>query len=261
MVYFIYSDETASSNIAASLRELLSLKEVERNENFHKFYANGIHMIGIKGKLINAEFIDNIVDGTIIFLSRHSSSKGIPAFTVHSEGNWSKDVSLGGLPKKLSVSSPYSMFKILNSINSVNSTDIEVTYEATHHGPFTNNPSFFVELGGNEDTINSKFHAELLSKAIASSLEKEFAYDKIAVGFGGMHYAMKFTKLAINGNYAFSHIMPKYQITNLDMIKSAFEQSDLKPEIGVIEWKGIKAVDRESIIRELSVLGIDYAKV
>ena len=45
------------------------------------------------------------------------------------------------------------------------------------------------------------------------------------------------------------------------MLKSAFERSDERAEIAVIEWKSIKANERERIVRELDTLGIDYAKV
>lgn len=261
MVYFVYCSETASTNIAGALKRALDLREVNNFHGLHCFENKDVKMIDIKDPLIHAESLDGILDGLVVFLSRHTSTKGIPAFTVHSEGNWTEDVTLGGRPKELSVCSPVNMLKVISAINSVNKTDIQVTYEATHHGPFTNCPSFFVELGGNTETINSKNHAELIADALAKSLDMDVNYDKIAIGIGGMHYSDKFTKLALSGKYAFAHIMPKYQVKNVDMLDKAFSRSDRKPELAVIEWKSIKAVDRETITRELNVLGIDYAKV
>jgi D-aminoacyl-tRNA deacylase len=146
-------------------------------------------------------------------------------------------------------------------MNAINDTGIELTYEATHHGPLTENPSLFVELGGSEGVIKSEKHAKILATAVADSLHKKPAYEKVAVGIGGLHYSAKFTKLALNGKYAFSHIMSKHYISNLDMLKYAFERSDVRAEFALIEWKSIKAMDREAIVRELNVLGIDYAKV
>ncbi len=261
MVYFVYSEETASSNIAESLRSILDLKDADEFHGLKHFSNDGIDMIGISGRLIGADFLDGIVEDTMIFLSRHSSSKGIPAFTVHAEGNWSEDISLGGRPKELSISSPLNMLNVLGAISRSNTTGIQVTYEATHHGPFLNNPSFFVELGGSDDVINSKEQAGLIANAVAKGLEEESEFDKIAVGIGGMHYPGKFTRLSLEGKYAFAHIMPKYHVNCTDMLKKAFERSDRKAEIAVIEWKSIKAVEREMIVRELDVLGIDYAKV
>jgi D-aminoacyl-tRNA deacylase len=261
MIYFAYSAETASLNIAQALRGFLGLEEREDFHGLKCFGGNGILMLEVGGRLINADFLDAFVDAPLIFLSRHSSSMGIPAFTVHAEGNWSSEASLGGRPKMLSVSSPVGMLKALRTIKAINNTDLDVTYEATHHGPLINSPSFFVELGGNEDVINNAEHAKLLADAVARSIDADAGYGKIAVGFGGMHYPRKFTALALDGKYAFSHIMSKHHIGNTDMIEHAFARSDIPAEIAVIEWKGIKSAEREVIIRELARLGIDYAKV
>lgn len=263
MICFAYSSEIASSNIAAALRGLL---ELEKKDDFHGMRCFGnddVKMVEVGCHIINAEFLSDLVDAPIIFLSRHSSSMGISAFTVHPEGNWSEESGLGGKPKMLSVASPIGMLKALKSIKGINDTGLEVTYEVTHHGPLVNSPSFFVELGGNEQTIGNAAHAKLLANAIGRSIENraEVEYDKIAVGFGGMHYPKKFTSLALDGKYAFSHMMSKYHISNIDMIGQAFARSDPPAEIAVIEWKGIKGADREVITRELARLGIDYAKV
>ena len=261
MIYFAYSSETASSNIATALRGLLGLEEKDDFHGMRHFGCGDVNMIEVGCRIINAEFLSDLIDAPIVFLSRHSSSMGVSAFTVHPEGNWSADASLGGMPKTLSVSSPICMLKTLKSINDINDTGLDVTYEVTHHGPLVNSPSFFVELGGNEQTIGSTDHAELLARAVARSIDADVGYDKIAVGFGGMHYPKKFTSLALEGKYAFSHMMPKHHIGNIDMIGQAFARSDPVAEIAVIEWKGIKGADREVILRELARLGIDYAKV
>jgi D-aminoacyl-tRNA deacylase len=261
MVYFVYCDETASSNIALALKGVLELGDADDFNGLKHFSKGDIHMIKVNDKLITAEFLNGVVDDTLIFLSRHSSSKGIAAFTVHALGNWSTDATLGGKGGELSVASPIKMLDMLSAVKRANTTNINVTYEATHHGPFLDHPSFFVELGGNEETIASKDYAMLIATAVADGLEKQAAYDKIALGLGGMHYSDKFTRLAIDGKYAFAHIMPKYQISHIEMIGQAFSRSDPKPELALIEWKSIKAVDRENILRELNSLGIDYAKV
>ncbi|MDE1870657.1 MAG: hypothetical protein KGI06_00245 [Candidatus Micrarchaeota archaeon] len=261
MVCFVYSKDVTSSNIASSLKAELGLEEAESFHGMRSFVADRIRMIEISDALVHAESLDGILDDTAIFLSRHSSSMGIASFTVHAEGNWSSENPLGGRPKSLSVSSPVGMIKVLGAIGRMNISGMGTTYEATHHGPYLDNPSFFVELGGNEDMMKSVAHAKLIASAIAVSLDEEPEYDKIAVGIGGMHYPEKFTRLALEGKYAFSHIMPKYHIACIDMLGSAFERSDIGAEIAVIEWKSIKAVGREMIVRELNRLGIDYAKV
>ena len=172
MVFFVYSDETASSNIAGFLKIKLGLHDADGFNGLPHSVKGNMHMVKIQGRLVDAGFLNGIIEDEVVFLSRHGSSKGIPAFTVHAEGNWSEDVHLGGRPKELSVASPIRMLQMLCSLNSLNDVGIEVTYEATHHGPFLDRPSLFVELGGSDGTISSKRHAELLSEAVAGSLDR-----------------------------------------------------------------------------------------
>jgi D-aminoacyl-tRNA deacylase len=261
MVYFIYSDETASSNIAAALKAELGLNEIDAIGGLQRFSNGKEYMIRIEGRLVEADFLNNMIDDVIIFLSKHSSGKGIPSFTVHPEGNWTEDNSLGGRPKSLSVSSPSRMLGVLQAMSKSNKTGIKESYEATHHGPLLDHPSFFVELGGNDETIRNKEYAEFVAKAVASSIGSKAEYGKVAIGIGGMHYSDKFTRLAIEGKYAFAHIMSKYYASCTGMIKTSLERSDEKVDTAVIEWKSIKANEREIIVRELGALGIDYAKV
>ena len=92
---------TASSNIGSALKEILDLKETESVGGLPTFSDGKVKMLEIKGRLVDAEYLNDLVDDVTIFLSRHSSNKGIPAFTVHAEGNWSNENSLGGRPKSL----------------------------------------------------------------------------------------------------------------------------------------------------------------
>ncbi|MGI0134033.1 MAG: D-aminoacyl-tRNA deacylase, partial [Candidatus Micrarchaeaceae archaeon] len=82
-----------------------------------------------------------------------------------------------------------------------------------------------------------------------------------AVGIGGTHYPEKFTGLALKGAYAFSHIMSRHYVENVDMIGDAVERSDKRAEIAIIEWKSIKAADRERVIGKLNELGIEYERI
>jgi D-aminoacyl-tRNA deacylase len=136
-----------------------------------------------------------------------------------------------------------------------------VTYEATHHGPLLDKPALFAEIGPIEDSIGDAT-AESFADAIIGTLQNtDFEFDKVALGIGGLHYSDKFSRLALSGKYIFSHIMPKYYANEYDMIEKAFEKSELKNDIAVIDWKGIKAEFRDNIIKKLNVLGIDYEKV
>jgi D-aminoacyl-tRNA deacylase len=141
-----------------------------------------------------------------------------------------------------------------------NRTDVPVTYEATHHGPLLNTPSFFVEVGGSEKITD--LHYDTLAEAVCNYVSSEHEnVGKIAVAIGGTHYPAKFTKLALDGKYAFSHIMPRHACTYADMLQQGIERSAPRAECAVIEWKGIAPAEREIALKKLSELGIDYVRV
>ena len=93
-------------------------------------------VIKVQTELVNAA-LPGSVSEPAIFMSKHSSSKSIGSFTVHSEGNWSSKAELGGIPNVLSMASPIEMLNTLIQMSKINVNDVEVTYEATDHGPNT----------------------------------------------------------------------------------------------------------------------------
>ncbi len=262
MVCFIYSkDQQTSANIAGVLKELCGFEESGVDGSARIFVSGKDMMLEIGGGITDAGFVDRIVGKDVaVFLSKHSSASGIGAFTVHATGNWNNDALLGGAPKALSVATPANMLSMLRAIDR-SSAGLKLTYEATHHGPLTDVPSFFVELGGNEQTTGSVRLAGVLAGAICAFASSEAEeYGKVAVGIGGTHYPEKFTRLALEGRYAFGHIMPKYSIQE-DMLQQAVGRSDLRTEIAVIEWKSLNAEQRSGVLRGLEGAGVDYERV
>jgi D-aminoacyl-tRNA deacylase len=261
----VYSKlDIASENAAAELIRIGGFKQVEDVAGHAMHIAGQTKMLEIDTAMVNAGFLDDLVDtDLIVFLSKHRSEKGVASFTVHAEGNWSGKADLGGTPRQLSYAAPVQMLAVLKVMHRLNAGGIEVTYEATHHGPLLVAPSMFVEIGGNDNIIASREHAKTLAESVKEALldwhEPDFG--AVAVGIGGMHYPGKFTRLALEGKYAFAHILPKYYVNELDMLGQAFERSSVKPEKAVIEWKSINAVERESVIKRLGELGMDYDRV
>lgn len=217
-------------------------------------------VIKVQTELVNAA-LPGSVSEPAIFMSKHSSSKSIGSFTVHSEGNWSSKAELGGIPNVLSMASPIEMLNTLIQMSKINVNGVEVTYEATHHGPNTYKKSFFAEVGGNAEVVNSPGMAELLAKSIINSLNMGNGSNKIVIGIGGNHYASKFTKLALEKGYAFAHIMPRYYANETGMLNQAFEMSNPRPDVAVIEWKSLSAKEREPILKKLNEIGTDYERV
>lgn len=261
MVCLIYSkDQQTSANVASALKDLCGFAEEGGKAGIRVFRSGADRMLEIRGDIINSEDIDLISGKEVtVFLSKHSSARGIGAFTVHATGNWGGDAPFGGKPMSLSVASPAGMLSVLGAI-SRNHAELNFSYEATHHGPLTSAPSFFAELGGDESSINSTKLAGVLAESVGKFLENpEVEYDKVAIGIGGTHYPNKFTRLAVEGKYAFGHIMPKYNIHE-DMLGQAVERSDLEVETAVIDWKSLNSEQKGRIVSELDRMGVGYEK-
>ncbi|MGC8676394.1 MAG: D-aminoacyl-tRNA deacylase [Candidatus Micrarchaeia archaeon] len=263
-IIFNEADE-ASKNIADYLRE-----NAEFAEDLHGvLYSEELDaaLVRSETELINAEFVDTLGLDAAYMLSKHVSAAGVGSFTTHATGNWNGEAKLGGKPHALSVAAPIEMLTVLQKASkAADKNTIEVTYEATHHGPLLNTPSLFVEIGGNENTIASKELAGMLGASLLDSLRKKAEYSKIVIGIGSNHYPRKFSELAKNKGYAFAHIMPKYALYNADdssnifMLEQAFKRSKPEPEIAVIDWHSFNANERQEIIKKLNEIGSDYER-
>jgi D-aminoacyl-tRNA deacylase len=263
MPFIVYSENNLTSkNIADAIKKEIEFEEADIVEGMPHFKSENVDMLAMQEGVLDASFLDSCIKtDLIIFPCSHRSAKGVPSFTVHSEGNWSGEAMLGGQPKRLSTASPDWMLSALRNLVKNNATELPVLYEATHHGPLLKTPSFFIEVGGTEQALSDKGYAAIVAKSIVETLDSAKDYDSCTFGIGSMHYPEKFTRLALSKGYAFSHIMPKYYAHEIDMIKQGVESSSISIDKAIIEWKGLKALDRNKIIEELNVLGIDYERV
>lgn len=240
----------------------LGMAEASEIGGYKCFAGGNARLIEIPDKHILTMNLDlDVPSELFVFPSVHVSSKGIASFTTHPEGNWSAEAKLGGKPSSLSVAAPIEMLAALNSF-SKRGSGLSVSYEATHHGPLLDTPSLFVEVGGTEEHVNPSY-AGTVGEAVMDLVlgEKELNFDKIAVGIGSGHYPSTFTALALEGKFAFSHIMSKYYVANVEMLDAAFNRSKPHAEVAVIEWKGIKSGERKMILDRLNELGIDYVRI
>ena len=261
--------------------DIASKNAVEYLMREHSFYEKGggkvacftdgkIMIYKVDDELVRTDVTDSLGLDVVCFASRHRSAAGRPAFTTHSLGNWSLDARLGGVPSTLSVAAPAAMLSIMVNF-SKSETDVEKTYEATHHGPLTSTPSLFAEFGGDDKTIQSvdmaRAFADRLYDALLDFADGKTKHSKIAIGIGGTHYPSKFSRLAIEKGYAFGHIMPRHAIfngdstDNIEMLGQAVEKNGAQVDTAVIEWKSISAPVRERVIKKLGEVGIEYERI
>ncbi|HVA82916.1 MAG TPA: D-aminoacyl-tRNA deacylase [Candidatus Aquilonibacter sp.] len=265
MIGIISSTLDATSNNMAE--RLLENPEFEPHKiNGKDGFRNGkLFLLRLSSPLIGAE-IDSFGFEVAYFLSKHKSANNVPALTTHSLGNWTGEAKIGGKPFELSFAAPLEMLGMLRGISRIDA-QIEKTYEATHHGPLLKTPSLFVELGGDDATIQNRELAHRLADSVYSSITNEVEYQKCVVGVGSTHYPEKFTALALEKGYAFSHIMPKHAILNedgtdnLQMLEQALTRSKNPPELAVVDWKSINAEIKNRVLGELNRIGLDHEKV
>ena len=262
MRYLVYSPEDmVSAGAAAALRSAYAFRPVSAVEGISRYEWEGIELLELPGHHLYADYLDKLGADLIIVLTRHSSAKSVPAFTAHPVGNWTDDAKLGGRPRELSTAAPVAMLKILKALSERAPLDIPVTYEATHHGPALRTPVVYAEVGGNEEIWKDGRLHKVLAEAVVASLDAEASFGKVALGIGGLHYESKFSRLALEGRFAFGHMMSKHYCGELAMLAQAIERSDPRPEVAVIEWKSLASEERSRVIARLSELGLDYERV
>jgi D-aminoacyl-tRNA deacylase len=260
MTMIVYSTlDDISFSVGEALLKRANAVLADEQKRFTAYSSDVGRLVKIISPLVDAKFLDDLAGGEkMVLISRHTSKHGVLSMTTHSPGNWSDDTRDGGRPNELSCAAPELMLSNIISMSKC-AGGAEITYEATHHGPFLRTPSIFVEVGGPESVPSVA--KEALVEAICGSAGLEAEYDKIAIGIGCGHYPSKFTKLSLEGKYAFGHIMPKHYCDNVGMLEQAIERSSPKPEVAVIEWKGLNSPVRTKIIERLGELGLDYERV
>jgi D-aminoacyl-tRNA deacylase len=202
----------------------------------------------------------------IVFISRHSSQSGKPTLSVHPTGNFG-DSELGGLPGTLSVSPAYEMQNALKAFlyyKEKLNLKYEVSFECTHHGPSLGVPTMFVELGSSPEQWSDLKAAEAVAHSALYSLSNSSEpTSPVALGIGGTHYNQRFTVMALVGEFAFGHMIPKYatNLVDAEMISQCIQKTSEKVQLAVLDWKGIKSEDKPNLLSSLENVGLPFKKV
>ncbi len=227
-----------------------------------------VTFIMLNDEAVNAQHLpDNFANlSLIVFISRHSSTSGTPTLSVHTPGNFDA-AELGGLPRKISVSPATAMRNALKALllfKEGMKLDYEVSYECTHHGPSLDVPAMFVELGSSPKQWRDSKAAEAVAHAAMSAIGKFDVSEKTAVlGIGGTHYNQRFTRMALKDEAVFGHMIPKYAVScvGAEMLRQCVEKTLERVECALLDWKGIKSVDKPQLLKALEEIGLPYKKV
>src|SRR2546428_10394112 len=87
--------------------------------------------------------------------------------------------------------------------------EVEVTMEATHHGPTRFGvPVCFIEIGSTPKQWTDPVLGGIVAKATVDAIQP-MGTTINTVGFGGTHYSAKHTKLSLSSHCSNGHLVPK----------------------------------------------------
>ena len=205
---------------------------------------------------------------TTIFVSKHVSASGRPALTVHTTGNLTKEAKFGGNPQEVSHVDPSIIRHALRALKSGAAQaglQIEVTMEATHHGPTSlSMPVCFVEIGSEEKEWTDPVLGEIAANAVMSAIARLEESLPTAVGFGGTHYSAKHTRICMEGDYAIGHLVSSHSFdggVSERTIADTFIRTTDSCNIGIVDWKGLHSNDRRKLIAGLEAAGREIVRV
>ncbi|MCQ5376181.1 MAG: D-aminoacyl-tRNA deacylase [Methanomassiliicoccales archaeon] len=229
------SPDRASVNIRDNLLSLFKWSEIDKFEGYPIFVRGDNMLVTISQLHLYANCIDQkiaeAIDSDIteiIFLSRHKAASGIHTLTVHPIGNFSV-AEYGGFDKELVPSAHHSMTEILRRLKKfAKELPFGVSFEVTHHGPYLDKPTLFVEIGSDESMWENKKAAIAIAKSI---MELQIPVNPVLIGIGGGHYAPRFTEVALTKKVSFGHMIPNYAIENtgeeemMEIIEMAYKRT------------------------------------
>lgn len=215
----ISAQDEASLNIKDKILKLRAWKKADELYFYNELVLSTINDYHLYHNNIDLELKQKIGKNIehVIFASKHKSETKLSTLSVHSIGNFGI-AELGGKDRELVPASPHlksEALRILAKKAKEKNLEYKISFEVTHHGPFLSTPSFFIEIGSDESAWKDGSAGEIIASTILEAVRNKQKYP-IAVGVGGSHYAPRFTEVALTKKISFAHLVPSYQIGNLN---------------------------------------------
>ena len=182
----------------------------------------------------------------VIFPSRHVAASGQASLTVHPIGvmyySPDEEVPFGGKAGFAPPPSPRlgAWFRQLLAISDEKiRSKFEISLEVTHHGPWLEAPSLFIEIGSTESDWPHRGAARELAEVIWCGLGLDGGKgsgkwdgivnsgEKVVIGFGGGHYAKRLCDVVSNEGIWLGHMLANYA---LEMVRP--DDDKWQPEVG-----------------------------
>lgn len=184
----------------------------------------------------------------LVFASRHAGDSG-PLLTAHFTGNFGP-ADYGGEPGTLARACPDAHAEVVAALARNAPDGYGVGVECTHHGPSeVGAPSMFVELGSDEPQWSDPEAARAVAQSILDIRDAGVDRDRQLVGFGGGHYAPRFTRIVRETEWAVGHIGADWALdamgdpaANRDVVAAAFEASNAEYAVVDGERPGLESI-------------------
>ena len=233
MRFFVASEaDEASRNQRDALLSLASWKADVSFSGRESWRWRGATLVTISEHHLYRDHLDRDLESAfgdradlVVYLSKHRSESRRPSLTVHPIGNPHR-AEFGGQPETLVLSAPRWMTAALKGLRrEAKGLSYEVTFEATHHGPYLAAPTFYIEQGSTETEWADIAASQAIARVL---LELEPIDAPIAIGLGGGHYVPRHTDLALQRRIAFGHLLAAYALegASVKMIDQAVERTD-----------------------------------
>lgn len=223
--------DEASVNIRDRLLELGGWSEAGTFDGASVWRRDDRLLVTIGEHHLYQDFIDarvrdalGVSPDAVVYVSKHRAASGRDAFTVHPIGNW-RDAEFGGRPGELVPAAPGLMTSaLLHLSEGARAFRLPATYEATHHGPYLETPTFYIEVGSGLERWTDPSAGALLARTV---LAAKPSGDPIAIGVGGGHYVPRLTDVALARRVAFGHLVPSHALEppNWDAIERAIART------------------------------------
>lgn len=268
--------DIASKNIGRKILEIGNFKKVEGISPYETYKDDSSFLVWHTKDLIEDDITDldkyfNPELYVIVF--RHLGRAETPRLTVHPAGNFTlpkenSPVPYRGEPHRLAYVHPAYMkeaLKFMNNLVEEKNLGYSVSYEVTHHTPTElKRPVMFLEIG---DTVKHHNDERAIAAAAETALHllnsKPGHYDN-CLAVGGGHYAERFTRRALNENYAFGHFIASYSMPDItpDVVSQAIDKTVGGVKYAVFDSKDQgSSEDRQKIINVLNKRNIEIIKL
>ncbi len=254
----ISKENAASQNIKSQLLGLAAFEE----EKVGFWRADSFNMAEYSGSIV--EIVPTHPAEYYVFASTHKSASNTPCLTAHTPGNWGA-AELGGNANTLNFAFASKLKVAAQKLKELSDSSLgwQVSVEVDHHGPSLKKPVLFVEIGSGEEQWRNAEAGKIAAQAILSALQSRITFQTY-IGFGGTHYAPKFTPMVLGAGRAMGHMISGYALErdSLDEVRvlQAMEKNVEKVECALIDWKGIKGETKDRLIETLDGLGIKWEK-